>query len=381
MSKIRSPFRFALVSTLAARVVLGVVGFISTSISPVSYNAEDWSRLRVADGTFLHAIVGPWQQWDGLWFQQVAASGYRPGEQEAAFFPLFPGLERLVGIPLGGGYALAGLLVSTVCCFVAVWLLQLMVRNHSDGVTARRTVVLLLLSPVAFFLLAPFSESLFLALSVGAIFAARRKHWFVAGACAALAALTRSVGLLLVIPLVVEVFVDWRSRRGSGLGLRKAYLAVLSPIVAFFGYWLWVALELHIGGGPLAAAGNWGQHFTAPWTAITRSVPVILGGNHMEELVNLLSVVCVIALVPFMWRRVPASYLAYTVVMIPVLCFRTALTTPLMSTSRYALVVFPVFVLLAMLATKRWFRLPLYFGFAAAQLTLFVMFSRAAFIG
>jgi len=377
----RSPFRFALVSVLLARVVLGVVGFVSVTISPVSYGAQDWSRLRVADGTFLHAIVGPWQQWDALWFNQVAANGYRSGGQEAAFFPLFPGLEHVVGASLGGDYPLGGLIVATVCCFAAVWMLQLMVRDHAGDDVARRTVLVLLLSPVAFFLLAPFSESLFLALSVGAIFAARRRHWWVAGGCAALAALTRSVGLLLITPLAVELVADVRSRRVDGGGLRKVHVAVLAPVVAFFGYWLWVALALNIGGGPLEAASNWGQHFTAPWVAIAQSIPVVLGGNHMEELVNLLTVACVIALVPFMWRRVPASYLAYAVVMIPVLCFRTALTTPLMSSDRYALVIFPVFVLLAMLAKRRWVRWPLYLGFAAAQLTLFVMFARASFIG
>jgi hypothetical protein len=377
----RSPFRFALLSVLLARVVLGGLGFVSTTISPVSYGAQDWSELRVADGTFLHAIVGPWQQWDALWFNQVAAHGYRPGGQEASFFPLFPGAERSVGIPLGGNYALSGLIVATVCCFVALWMLQLMVRDHADGDVARRTVVVLLLSPVAFFLIAPFSESLFLALSVGSIFAARRRHWWVAGGCGALAALTRSVGLLLVVPLVVEIVADVRSRRAGGAGLRWAHVAVLAPVVAFFGYWLWVALALHIAGGPLEAASNWGQHFTAPWVAIGQSIPVVLGGDHMEELVNLLTIAGVIVLLPFMWRRVPASFLAYTVVMIPVLCFRTALTTPLMSSDRYALVVFPVFVLLAMLARRRWLRLVLYVGFAAAQGTLFVMFSRAAFIG
>jgi hypothetical protein len=46
-----------------------------------------------------------------------------------------------------------------------------------------------------------------------------------------------------------------------------------------------------------------------------------------------------------------------------------------------ALVISPLFVLLAMLAQMRWLRWLWYWGFAEAQRTLFVMFSRAAFIG
>ena len=66
-------------------------------------------------------------------------------------------------------------------------------------------VALLLVAffPAALFFSAVYSESLFLLLSVGAVLAARQGRWAWAGALAALAALTRNSGVLLLVPLAL----------------------------------------------------------------------------------------------------------------------------------------------------------------------------------
>ena len=63
------------------------------------------------------------------------------------------------------------------------------------------TVWLLALFPAAVYFGAPYSESLFLLVSVGAFYAARTGHWAWAGALAAAASATRSAGLVLLVPL------------------------------------------------------------------------------------------------------------------------------------------------------------------------------------
>ena len=68
---------------------------------------------------------------------------------------------------------------------------------------ARRTVVLIAFFPAAVFFSAAYTESLFLALSVGVLLAARRERWALAGALGALAAATRSMGVLLIVPALL----------------------------------------------------------------------------------------------------------------------------------------------------------------------------------
>lgn len=372
----------ATASVIALRLALGAIGLVALGASRVSYVGEQWHQLRVTNASAWWWLLAPWQQWDGLWFQHIAMSGYRAHQGDAAFFPLFPLAERALSWVGGGNLGLNALIVATAAYVAALVLLYRLVSIDLDGVIARRTVVLLALSPEAFFFLAPFSESLFLALSVGSVLAARRRMWGVAGVCAALAAGTRSAGILLVVPLAVEAIADARARkREQQPPVLLGHGVILAPIAGLALYWAYVAIALGITGGPLSAAGAWGQHMAAPWSALWSSFQTVLKGDHPEEIANLVSALAVVVAVPFMWRRLPLSYTAYAVAMVPVLCFRSAATSPLMSTARYTIVVFPFFVLLARFAGNAWIRWPLYAGSAAAQLVLFVAFSRAAFIG
>ena len=80
--------------------------------------------------------------------------------------------------------------------------------------------------PAALFFGAPYSESLFLLLAVGAFYAARTDRWAWAGACAVGAAATRSAGLLLLVPLLM---LWWGSRER---GRATAAWLLLAPLGA-----------------------------------------------------------------------------------------------------------------------------------------------------
>ena len=79
--------------------------------------------------------------------------------------------------------------------------------------SARAATLALAFFPTAFFLNAAYSEALFLALSTGAVWAAIvRRNLLLAGLFGALAAATRNLGVVLILPL----FFEWlRYRRSS----------------------------------------------------------------------------------------------------------------------------------------------------------------------
>ncbi len=170
------------------------------------------------------AFTTLWRRWDGMYFLMIARSGYiHPALPP--FFPLYPLLVRAAAWPLGNHFTLAGLAVSWLCTWGAcVWFYCLARREYNERL-ARQALLFLLCCPLMFFSFAPYSEALFLLVSIGAMERARAGRFWQAGALAGLALLTRSTGMLLIVPLGWE----WlrRSERARLLGTRL--LARVSP--------------------------------------------------------------------------------------------------------------------------------------------------------
>src|SRR5207245_11229821 len=152
--------------------------------------------------------------------------GYEPGENATAFFPLYPSLVRVTSLlPPLGNVALAGIIVSSVAYVLAVTGLYRLVRQDFGRPVARRTVLYISVFPAAFFLFAPFTESLFLALTVWAIYFGRQRTWDGVALCGAMAALTRIQGVLLVFPIAWLAILAWRDllrRRRTARGRADA---------------------------------------------------------------------------------------------------------------------------------------------------------------
>ena len=375
--------RQAVATVAGLRVALGLVAWASIGIYPITVVGGDHLELLTPKGSRLWPWVGPWQRWDALWYEHIARSGYSRGDPDAAFFPLFPGAVHVISPLVGGNPAVGGLVLATVALVAALVVLHHLVATDLDRGTAERSVLYLALAPVAFFLLAAFTESLFLLLAAGALLAARRGRIGLAAVIAALGALCRSTGALLVAPLLVEIVVDARRRRARDLRpLRPAHLLVLLPLVTIAAWDLYLRTRLGVHGGVLALQKDvWGNHAVPPWTALHDSVRTVLDGGHPEEALNLASSLALVIAVPLMWGRLPGSYLAYAAVSIlPIVC-RESLVTPQESSARYLLSVFPVFVLLALAGRRAWVDRLVIVTFPVLLGALTAHFTHFAFLG
>ena len=125
-------------------------------------------------------------------------------------------------------------------------------------------MLLLCVFPASLFLGAPYSESLFLAASIGAFYAARTGHWAAAGAAAAAASATRSAGVLLLLPLAI---LYWQ---GTEPGRRlRPHLAWLALAPAGLVAYARVLALAH--GDPLAfssAQELWSREFAGPFVGV-----------------------------------------------------------------------------------------------------------------
>jgi hypothetical protein len=267
---------------------------------------------------------------------------------------------RAVGTVLGGSWLLAAYLVSNLALVAGLTVLHRLTALELAEPFARRAVLLLAVFPTAFFLYAPYTESLFLALSVGCLYAARRTSWLLAGYLGALAAVTRSTGLLLVLPLAVEAVLQARAASGRDRWVRLAsgagaVAAVGLGLGAVFLFWERLSGSWH---RPLDVQGaTWSRERSWPWETLadgaregTAYFGAYPGGYHTVDLVLVL-----VALAAGVWiaRRVRATYAVYywAALLFPMTLVFAG--RPFLSLPRFLLVMFPLVWALARLG-ERW---------------------------
>ncbi|HEX6700551.1 MAG TPA: mannosyltransferase family protein, partial [Gaiellaceae bacterium] len=205
-----------------------------------------------------HGILNYWAHWDGGWYAAIALHGYFTAPA-TSFFPLYPGLIWLAK-HLGGGAAFWGVTISTLALLPALFFCYRIAEDLYDARVARATILTLAFFPSAFFLNAVYTESLFLMLTSGAIWAMRcQRSLLLAGAFAYFATATRNVGVFLLVPLAWE----WlRHRRELGYSSLVGLLVAPGGLAAYMVY-LWKGL-----GHPLyfaiAQRETWGRALTDP---------------------------------------------------------------------------------------------------------------------
>jgi hypothetical protein len=164
-------------------------------------------------------LSAPAARWDSVWYLSIAGSGYGGEPGRAAFFPLYPLLVRAVGAPAAlvapdaAAHLVTGVVVSAAALLAGLYLVHRLAALELGARVAGLTTALVAFFPTAFFFSAVYSESLFLALSAGALYAGRLGRWGGAGLLGALAAATRSTGALLVVPLALLYLYGPRADR------------------------------------------------------------------------------------------------------------------------------------------------------------------------
>src|SRR6202022_1648115 len=111
-------------------------------------------------------VVAPWHRYDTAWYIKIAIQGYR-ADGAIVFPPLYPILIHLVAPLSGGNYVLAAIVISNLACIVAFILLYKLVLREfrNDRGLALRTLICLAVFPTAFYLVAGYTETIYLALT------------------------------------------------------------------------------------------------------------------------------------------------------------------------------------------------------------------------
>jgi hypothetical protein len=330
----------------------------------------------------LRPLVNMWSRWDGGWYFDVAAHGYKfmPGQpSNTAFYPLYPMLMRVVHLFIrsnsDASWFQAGIIVSNLCLAGALCYLHLLVRLDHDMDGARRAVFYVLVFPTTLFLSAVYTESLFLGLAIASYYYARRNKWVTASLIGAAATLSRAPGLLLFGPLAYEYLAQ---RQFQWRKVRCDFGALLLIPLALVAYSVYLRLQFGNLLAISAAQGTWGRILTPQWIALKNvfaaPLDVHSGAHSIVDLMFTLVFVLITIGIAF---RLPASYALYSG---SVLLFITAWGT-FISVPRYGLSIFPAFIFLAVCTANQLFHRLLsacFFALAALFMVLFALWSWVA---
>jgi len=138
------------------------------------------------------------------------------------------------------------------------------------------TLFLIIIFPASFYFIAGYSESLFLTLSLTVIILSRRRQWIWAGIFAALATLSRVQGILLTVPIFVELVQDYRTRNNLKDFLTGLCSLSYSPFVYEL-YSLYIYFGLKVDWPWNTLAVYWDQHFSYPWLGFLGTASVLFG--------------------------------------------------------------------------------------------------------
>ncbi len=298
----------------------------------------------VTSSLLLERLIGTWTHWDGAVYIDIATKGYTD-LTSVSFYPLYPLLLRVLSFvfTLGGfnyfAVGAVGIVISSIFALITCLLLFKLVSFEYDGETARLSVLYLLAFPTAFFLFAVYTESFFLALAIGAFYAARREKWSLAILLACLTVLTKNQGILVVVALAVEYAqqIGWNPRRLD----RRAIFFTL-PVIAFGG---WLGFNWLSYGNPfafIAALSHWNRVFTWPWDTL------IAGAGRFEApLVIAFLLILALAIRPALKGEIRLTYFIFFVITLMQPLLNPIVESPLRSVIRYQLIIFPAFFLLA----------------------------------
>jgi hypothetical protein len=302
--------------------------------------------------------------WDSGWYFDIAQRGYYwspTGQSSIAFFPLYPMLMRALAWPFGGGDRplwIAGIALSYTCLFLGLAVLhRLTARTFGgDRETARRTLLYVAVFPFAYFFTQVYTESLFLLTSVSAVAAAVASRWGWAGLFGALAALTRPNGILIAVPLGLLALAG-RPRLAELM--RRAAALALVPL----GFGAFCAFALRLTGDPLGwlrAQAQWGYTVgNRPWGELMRLLDGLdrqgLYGYFFSDplapyyFLHGMVALAFVALTLSVFTRVGLALGAYVAVSLYVPLSGNALE----GIGRYAATLFPVFMLLGTITSRR----------------------------
>lgn len=308
-------------------------------------------------------LTSPWQRWDSEEYLAIAYGGYSVHPALINFPPLYPLLVGILGRVLLNHFLLAALVVSNLCYIGGLYFFYRLTAHHFDEKAAGYACIALAFFPTAHFFLMPYTESLFLLLTLAAFYALAKNRWWLGCFLAGLAAVTRLQGIVILLPifwLYWQQFLQNKQKNEDDNSSRR----LNTKILALFLVPLWLALfELYAhfstdsSNEVSGLAHYWGITITWPGDTLVSAVwNIVQPPNFYAPLYNAWGLFLLIMISLTMWKGrkiLPVSYQLYAWASILIYLTRKGDIITTVSLERYLLLIFPAFMYVGLQLSRK----------------------------
>lgn len=370
IKKIPREVKHILLLFVTTRSILTIIGVSSRKLLEGIYNYHPhWIYSK-------HLWLDIWGVWDSGWYLSIAKNWYpaylKAGYSNYGFFPLYPLLIRILGIIIGNNY-ISGIIISNICLIVACIFLYRLVKLYSNNDTALKSVKYLFLFPSAFILSGVFSESLFLVLLIMCFYYAKKEKWLLVGITGFFLSLTRSIGIFIIFPILYEYF---KTKNFKLKNIRKdIFFLLLIPlgpfIFASYSYYLTGNFFAHV----YAKHTGWRLYLSNPFKVLYLSLftNAITYTSRITLVFNAIFIIVATVILSLFYKKIGFSYwlLGMLFIFVPLMNGEATMT----GMTRFALIVFPFYILLAKLSKNHYINQALTIFLALLQGFLMVFWS------
>jgi hypothetical protein len=382
--------RFATITFLAMRLFFSIWAVVVLTLIPVPTEPDEVVRPYLGEPILSEGIsgqlLGPWQRFDTMHYLRIAREGYA-NAADSVFPPLYPLGMRLVGLPFsvflaaGASHLLGGLILSNLAFIGLLIMFYRIVAAELQEAAARRAILFLAIFPTSFFLLAGYTESIFILFALGSFWSARNGRFWLAGVLGFLASLTRLTGWILILPLAYEFYRKYlmdeerpfnipaiisRLQGGNLITLSAVFLPPLGLIVFII---LRQLLDLPPIG--LVYENYWLQTTGFPGRDLVTAVQkTVAGRGRLQLYINFFSTFFLLITTIIAFRKLGMTYGLYSAALLFFMLLPASDQKPLFSFMRYTLAFFPTFMILADAAKNPWINRLIFYTSAALLLYL-----------
>lgn len=336
-----------LLIALIIRLSLQLVAGAAIRYLPFQPSYPHWDIALITQGP---EWLWFWGGFDGVHYLNIAEKGYEYGLTQA-FFPFYPLLIKWLNV--FDNRLITALVISHLSFAGFLYFFVKLGRLDFKIKTIQWSWILFLLFPASFFLFSVYTESLFLLLTAGCFYLARRRHWLAAAALAGLASGTRLVGIFLLPAILWEYYKVKKPKllplAGYSLIASSGLLLYLNYLQRRFGDFL-----IFVHSQPGFGAGRQVDALVLPYQVVARYAKMLISVSPSNDIYPVLVFELVVSLALIglvVWAFIKKLRLSYLVFMIPALLLPT-LTGTFASMPRYGLIAFPLFYLLGDLKNK-----------------------------
>lgn len=158
----------------------------------------------------LEFFLNAWEKWDAPRYVSIVEHGYgatifgEPEPYNIVFFPLYPWVVRLFTLIIPNTQ-LACIIVSMLFYSLAMPFMYALIASEYGKKIAKLSLIFVSISPFSFFLGAMMTESTLLFTTILTWYLIKKRKWLPAAISGAFCSMSRIVGILIVIPYIMEL--------------------------------------------------------------------------------------------------------------------------------------------------------------------------------